>query len=235
MKILLTGGTGLLGGYLKSELDKLDIHYVSPSSLECDITNLQSVQACFNNTKPDVVIHCAAIAKYKEVELDIKKAITTNIIGTCNIVNESILHKSRMVYISSDHVFDGNDGLYDTNDKINPLTRYAKTKAAGELAVRIYDNSLVIRTSFCGTEFPFDTAYTDKWTSQDYVDLISPKIVKAALSNETGICNIGHERRSFYELARIRNKNIKKGSVSEIISNSKVPILIDTSLKINNK
>ena len=232
MKVLLTGGSGLLGGFLKKELDTLGIDYVSPSSSECNITDLQSVQDYFIFNSPDIVIHCAAIAKYKEVELDIRKAISTNIIGTCNIVNESIVHGARMIYISSDHVFDGKNGPYNTSDKINPLTRYAKSKAAGELAVRVYDKSLVVRTSFCGTEFPFDTAYTDKWTSQDYIDKLAPKILKKCLSEETGICHVGHPRRSFYDLAKERNKNINKGSVSEIIAKSTVPILIDTSLII---
>jgi hypothetical protein len=57
---------------------------------------------------------------------------------------------------------------------------------------------------------------------------VAPKIVDAALSNQTGIINIGHKRRSFYELAKGRNPNIKKGSISEVMG----PVLRDTSLKV---
>jgi len=57
---------------------------------------------------------------------------------------------------------------------------------------------------------------------------VAPKIVDAALSDQTGIINIGHKRRSFYELAKERNPNIKKGSISEVMG----PVLIDTSLKV---
>ena len=235
MKVLLTGGSGLLGTHIKLELEKIGIDYYSPESSECDITSLPNVLETITNYKPTVVIHCAAVAKYKIVEQEPMKAIQANIVGTCNIVTacEKQSNDIKLVYISTDHVFDGQDGDYEINDKINPLSKYAKTKAAGELAVRIYKNHLSIRTSFCPKEFPFDTAYTDKWTSQDYVDLISPKIVEVALGEKTGICNVGHKRRSFYELAYVRNKNIKKGSVAEIVAKSKVPILIDTSLKIN--
>lgn len=228
MNVFLTGGSGLLGSYLIKELENRSINYTSPTSLEFDITNNPYLEPGF-----DVVIHCAAVAKYRDVESDIPKALSTNIIGTCNIINECIKTNTKMVYISTDHVFDGTEGPYNTDDKINPLTNYAKTKAAGELATRTYPNSLVIRTSFCGPEFPFNTAYKDKWTSQDYIDKIAPKILDKCLGSETGICHVGHPRRSFYELAKERHLNINKGSVAEIISTSKVPILIDTSLKTN--
>ena len=234
MKILITGGSGLLGTHLINALNNNPyIEYYAPSRLDLDITSLRSCEKVMIEYNPDVVIHAAAIAKYRDVEDDISNAIRTNIVGTCNIIQSCILlNNTRMVYISSDHVFDGATGLYEVDDKINPLTNYAKTKAAGELSVRMYHNSLVIRTSFCAVEFPFDTAYIDKWTSQDYVDKIAPMIIDKAIGLTTGICNIGHKRRSFYELAKERNPYINSGSVAQIISISKVPILIDTSLKI---
>ena len=71
-------------------------------------------------------------------------------------------------------------------------------------------------------------------TSQDYVDLIAPKILDKALGNKVGIINIGSKRRSFYELAKDRKPDVNKGSVSEIIKTSDVSILIDTSLEIGD-
>jgi dTDP-4-dehydrorhamnose reductase len=242
MKILITGGSGLLGKQLISILETTDIYYYAPTSQECNIMDLGSVSSTFHEYKPTIVIHCAAVAKYKIVEEQPVKALLTNVVGTCNVVascNSLNLQKIKgdddvkLVYISTDHLFDGEKGNYTTDDRINPLSKYAKTKGAGELSVRIYENHLSIRTSFCPKEFPFDTAYVDKWTSQDYVDIIADKILNKVLSNEVGIVNVGSSRRSFYELAKERKPNVNKGSISEAQSTSKVPILVDTSLKVD--
>ena len=234
MKILITGGSGLLGSHLIKILKQKKIDYYAPTRTELNIENLNHCLYNINSLhKPDIVIHCAAIAKYRDVEDNPLTAVKTNVVGTCNILHACMVDNIRMIYISSDHVFDGQDGPYNINDKIQPVTRYAKTKAAGELVVQIYENSLIVRTSFCPEKFPFDAAYTDKWTSQDYVDKIAPKIIEKSLLDDTGICHIGHERRSFYELAKERNTNIQSGSVKQIQKTSKVPILIDTSLEIS--
>jgi len=235
MKVFLTGGSGLLGQHLVRELDERGIEHHSPTHAAFNVIGdcLGDV-ILWGGFKPDVVIHCAAVARYRDVEKDLAGALRTNIVGTCNLIQECISHDIRMVYISTDHVFDGLDGPYGIDDKINPRTKYAKTKAAGELAVRTYDNSLVIRTSFCPPEFLFDTAYTDKWSSQDYVDKVAPKILDKCLSDQVGVCHVGHPRRTFYDLAVERHPDIKKGSVAEIMKTSKVPILVDTSLRLDN-
>ena len=135
--------------------------------------------------------------------------------GTVNITLACMEKNIRLVYISTAHVFDGKDGLYKPKDPINPIGKYAKSKAAGELVSRIYDNSLSIRTEFLPVEFPFEFAYVDKWTSKDYVDILAPKIVEKCLSDETGVCHVGSKRRSFYEIAMERNPNVKKGNRTE--------------------
>jgi dTDP-4-dehydrorhamnose reductase len=242
MKILITGGSGLLGKQLIKILEDKGIDYYAPSSMECNVVYSASVTDTIFKYKPNIVIHCAAVAKFKIVEEQPMKALLTNVSGTCNVVCacESFNRQKvkgtndiKLVYISTDHLFDGKQGNYTTTDKINPLSKYAKTKAAGELSVRIYENHLTIRTSFCPEEFPFETAYTDKWTSQDYVDIIAEKILDKVMSDEIGIVNVGSPRRSFYELAKERKPDVNKGSISEVQATSKVPILVDTSLKVD--
>jgi len=242
MKVFLTGGSGLLGSNLIKELESKNIDYFAPSSQECNITDSSSVSRNISQYNPDIVIHCAAVAKYKVVETMPMKAILANVVGTCNIItaceSTSINFKRKgepkikLVYISTDHVFDGQKGNYKTTDRINPLSKYAKTKASGEIAVRVYDNHLVIRTSFCPKEFPFETAYVDKWSSQDYVDIVAPNILDKSLGSDTGIIHVGSNRRSFYELALERRPDVNTGSVADIVKTSSVPILIDTSLEI---
>ena len=224
MKILLTGGSGLLGRNLISHLPGHEI--IAPSSSELDITDGLS----FIPFKCDLVIHCAAIAKFADAEKDPLGTIDTNIQGTCNALRHAMTLNARFVFISSSHVFDGRSGNYEHTDLPNPLTRYAKSKVAGEMATLIYDNGLVIRTEFCDVDFPFDTAFTDKYSSKEYIDIIVPKIAEKCLSEQTGICHVGGPRRSFYEFGQLRNPNVKPGSVENLLKTSTVPILIDTSL-----
>lgn len=224
MKILLTGGSGLLGRNLIPHLREHEV--IAPSSIELDVSDALS----FIPFKCDLVIHCAAIAKFADAEKDPLGTIDTNIQGTCNALRHAMTRNARFVFISSSHVFDGQKGNYEHTDLPNPLTRYAKSKVAGEMATLIYDKSLVIRTEFCDVDFPFDTAFTDKYSSKEYIDIIAPKIAEKCLSEQTGICHVGSSRRSFYEFGQLRNPNVKPGSVENLLKTSTVPILIDTSL-----
>ena len=232
MKILITGGTGLLGSNLIKILEK-DHQVFAPTRNHLDITDYTSVDKQFFGFNPDVVIHCAAIAKFAIAETKPLETLNTNIGGTLNIVKACMLYKTKMIYISTSHVFDGEQGNYTFADKINPLTKYSRSKAAGEMATLIYDNSLVIRTEFCEETFPFETAYIDKFSSKEYIDVIAPKIAEKCISDQIGICHIGGPRRSFYEFGKLRNPDVKEGSVKGLIQKSNVPILIDTSLISN--
>jgi dTDP-4-dehydrorhamnose reductase len=67
---------------------------------------------------------------------------------------------------------------------------------------------LIIRTSFGASDFPYDHAYNNLWTSKDYVDVIAPMILKASKSDLTGIINIGTEKKTMLNYARRRNTDI---------------------------
>lgn len=229
MKILITGGSGLLGSNLIKLLEK-DHQIFAPTHNEVDVSNLTSLSSYITFSQPDIVIHCAAIAKFAIAENKPFETINTNVIGTCNVTKVCMLNNIRMVYISTSHVFDGKEGNYKPTDKVNPLTIYAKSKVAGEMVTLIYPNSLVIRTEFCEETFPFDTAYDDKFSSKEYIDILAPRIAEKCISEQTGTCHVGGPRRSFYEFGKLRNPNVKRGSVKDLVSQSKVPILLDTSL-----
>lgn len=232
MRILITGGSGLLGSNLIKILEK-DHQVFSPSSRDLNIINPILVTNYINDIKPDIVIHCAAIAKFAVAENKPIDTIDTNIIGTCNIVKTCMMRNIRMIYISTSHVFDGKKGNYSVDDSINPLTKYSKSKAAGEMVTSMFSNSLIIRTEFCEETFPFETAYIDKFSSKEYIDVIAPKIAEKCLSDQVGISHVGGPRRSFYEFGKLRNPNVKEGTVKDLISTSAIPILIDTSLISN--
>jgi len=233
MKILITGGSGLLGKNLATELTNRGHDIYAPTSNEVNVKDKAAVKSHIGHFNPQIIVHCAAIAKFADAEKKPIDTIETNIVGTCNIAKECIARNIKLIYISTSHVFDGIEGNYKHTDKVNPLTKYAKSKVAGEMATLIHENSLVIRTEFCGVDFPFDTAYIDKFSSKEYIDVITPRIADKCISDQTGVCHVGGPRLSFYEFGLLRNPNVKPGSVKDLVSQSKVPILIDTSLISN--
>lgn len=225
-KILLTGGSGTLGKEFLRLIDNSKYTVYFPTSSELDIKDFMSCTQWFNVCKPDLVIHAAAYTDVKASEENYIRSINTNIVGTCNLINCCDLRNTKLVYISTDYVFDGEKGNYTVDDAINPLTKYAKSKAAGELAVRMYPNSLVIRTSFYGYSFPYDKAFIDQWSSKDYIDIIAPKILEACMSDTKGIVHIGSKKRSIYQIAKERKKEVQQISKNDL----KYKIPKDTSL-----
>jgi len=225
MKILITGGGGTLGKELIRLInDKHEI--LSPNSKQLDIVDFVCLREYFRSHKPDLVIHSAAITDVKKTEGNAIPAINVNIIGTCNIVACCEEQNIKLVHISTDHVFDGEKGSYSIADPINPITNYAKSKGAAELAARMYNNALIIRTSFFGHTFPYEKAFIDQWSSKDYVDIIAPKVLEAALSDKIGIVHCVGSRRTLFEIAKDRRPEVQGISRSDI----NFPTPKDTSL-----
>src|SRR5687768_17502809 len=107
MKILLTGGSGLLG----KELLKINKEMLAPSHSELDVTSASDIDFFFSKWKPDVVIHAAAIIDNRVLEKTPGKAIDTNIIGTAHLAMICEKRGVRLVYISTDYVYwDGSHG-----------------------------------------------------------------------------------------------------------------------------
>jgi dTDP-4-dehydrorhamnose reductase len=116
----------------------------------------------------------------------------------------------RLVYISTDYVYPGKSGNYTEDDDLNPRNNYAWTKLAGECSTRLVKNSLIIRTSFGSSVFPYESAYNNLYTSKDYVDVISPMIYELSVSDLIGTINVGTERKSVLEYANRRNNILSK-------------------------
>ncbi len=206
MQILLTGGSGLLG----TELRKVKADFLAPPRSELDITDAQAVAGYVAVCKPDVILHAAAMTSNREVEADPEAGDKVNIDGTENLAQACDGTRIRLVYISTDYVYKGDTGNYSETDEVAPFNRYAVTKLAGEAAVARVQNHLIIRTSFGASEFAYPDAYSDKWSSKEYVDVIAPKILAATLSPLTGVLNLGGERRSMYEYAIERNPAVNE-------------------------
>lgn len=226
MRILLTGGTGTLGKEIIKIAKNKNLEIIAPTSKELDITNEKKIEKILKDVNPHTVVHAAAYTDVKESEKNVDRSIKTNVIGTCNLLNSCISLDIRFVFISTDHVFDGEKGYYKITDPINPITVYAKSKAASELAARMYQKSLIIRTSFFGYDFPYEKAFTDQWSSKDYVDVIAPKVLDSILNVESGIVHCVSERRTLFEIAKQRNDKVQEITRKEI----NFPTPKDTSL-----
>ena len=223
----MTGGSGTLG----SELQRINeiqqkYRFLCPRSWELNIVKNDDVYDYFVSNDFDLVLHCAGDTNTKDAQIDSRNVVETNVIGTSNIVYNCICAGKRLIHISTDHVFDGTKGDYIETDYINPLTNYAKTKAAAELVVRTYKNSLVIRTSFFKKKFPFDAAFVDQFSTKDYVDIIAPMIYDWLSSEYCGIVHVGSKKRTIIDIAKSRKSDVKPLYRNEV----NFPTPYDTSL-----
>jgi len=220
-KIFLTGGSGTLG----TELQKLNPKIIAPSSKECNILSLEQLRKAISTTFPDVFVHAAAFTNVTKAQENSSECIDTNVQGTINVIKACREKNLKLIFISTNYVFDGEKGNYKVTDPINPLSYYSKTKGAAELIAQTYPNHLIIRTSFFKYDFPYDKAAVDQWTSKDYIDIIAPKVLEKIESDESGIVHVGSPRRSIYEIAKQRKKTVQAISLDDL----NFPIPKDTS------
>lgn len=137
MKVLVTGVKGQLGFDVVNELTKRGHDAVGVDISDMDVTDAESVNRVMQKVKPDAVIHCAAWTAVDAAEDNEDKVRLVNAVGTENIVKECKALDCKLIYISTDYVFDGKGEkawLPDCKD-YSPLNVYGKTKLEGELAV----------------------------------------------------------------------------------------------------
>lgn len=150
MRYLVTGITGQLGyDVVKTLLENGEKDVIAPTRNEMDLNDKDSIERMIYLVNPDVVIHCAAYTAVDNAETDVENAIKINATATKWITDSCRKTNSKLIYISTDYVFDGTkEGLYETNDKPNPLNVYGKSKLMGEEFVSSYDKSFIVRTSW---------------------------------------------------------------------------------------
>ena len=149
-KYLITGYRGQLGYDIKRELlERGEQNILAVDIDEMDITNREQVMDIINRYKPDVIFHCAAWTAVDKAEEVADKVHEVNVIGTKNIVDASIKVGAKIVYMSTDYIFDGKkEGIYTELDKPNPQSVYGKTKYLGEEEVRRNPKHFITRISW---------------------------------------------------------------------------------------
>ena len=150
MKVLVTGVKGQLGFDVCIELDKRNIENKGIDREDCDITDENAVLNYIKEYAPDVVIHCAAYTAVDRAEDEKEICYNVNVKGTEYIARACKEVNAKMVYISTDYVFEGvGDNTYEVQDKTAPNNTYGITKYEGEEAVRnILDKYFIIRISW---------------------------------------------------------------------------------------
>ena len=137
MKVLVTGVGGQLGFDVCHRLDALGIENKGIDMADCDITDGASVMSVVKAYAPDVIIHCAAYTSVDKAESMPEKCADVNSMGTLNMVRAAVAVNAKLMYISTDYVFEGvGDHPYEVDSPHMPQSVYGLTKEQGEEAVR---------------------------------------------------------------------------------------------------
>lgn len=205
MIIGVTGPRGRLGSELVRQ---------GCAPIEANINSYKLGQVV-KAARPDIIIHCAAFTDVDLAESNPNQASRTNAGGTFNLAQ---VFNGKIIYISTDYVFDGQNGPYLEDDKPNPISIYGWSKLGGEIAIKNRDNKddLIIRTTvlFDKNKGNFVTSVINKLgdnqdiEAPDYLygsPTYVPHLAKSILAsiNQVGILNLaGNTIMSRYDLAR---------------------------------
>lgn len=138
MKVLVTGVTGQLGYDVARELEKRHIEYKGTCSRDMDISDTAAVERVIKDYHPDAIIHCAAYTAVDKAEDDYGRAMDVNAKGTLAIAKAAKEIDAKMLYVSTDYVFNGQGTEPFTVDAATaPLNVYGLTKLFGEEAVQL--------------------------------------------------------------------------------------------------
>lgn len=150
MKVLVTGVNGQLGYDVVNELNKRGHMAIGTDIEEMDITDANSVDSVIKGNAPDAVIHCAAYTAVDAAEDNAELCRKINAEGTQNIANVCKELDIKMIYISTDYVFDGEgERAWEPDDERTPLNVYGQTKYEGELAVQnTLDKYFIVRIAW---------------------------------------------------------------------------------------
>lgn len=253
-RLLITGGSGLLGSNAArmtvKNFEVFATYNSNPNQIpECkflplDIRDKQQVISTFDRIKPVLVIHAAALVNVDYCEDHAEEAWITNAEGTENVALASKRVEAKVVYISTDSIFDGKKGMYAEEDIPHPLNVYATTKLKGEERVQDWlPDSIVVRTAFYGwspssgnkmslAEWVVSglrqgkslNMFPDVFFSPVFVDNLVELMVEMYRKGLSGIYHVGgRERCSKYtfglklaEAFGLNNKSIQPRSITEV-------------------
>jgi len=177
---LITGIGGFLGGHLATiaadRFRVVGLYHTFPVEIPGirtfygSLTDRTALQKILDEIRSDVIIHNAAMANPDDCEANPSEADTVNVGSSEFLAKWCEENHRRMVFISTDMVFDGTKGNYREEDKVNPLSVYAKTKAEAEKTVLAHcGNSLICRVALMYGRGMFDRPYGSEWLERELI------------------------------------------------------------------
>lgn len=259
--ILVTGGAGFLGAniLMQASVETL-VHAVdfAPLPLEggnlvwhaLDLADSAALRRLFLELKPDAVIHTAALSDIDFCEANPEKAEAVNVGASLQIAELCRGSGARLIYFSSDSVFDGKKGWYAETDMPGPINQYARTKVAAEAGIaRICPDHVIIRPSLIMGLPVLDSGNSFLWrlvqslkrgvpsgfpsaefrTPVDVISL-SRATLECAAAGFTGALHLaGNDRLSRYEIGRRIARSL--GYREELILDKKPEIATGRALR----
>ncbi len=236
-KILVTGSNGLLGQKIIHALKiRSDIQVIATSRGEnrlsdknryiydsMNVEDLKNVDIIINKYKPHSVIHTAAMTQVDDCEKKTSECWSLNVVAVANLISACLKHDSHLVHLSTDFIFDGNDGPYDETAAANPLSIYGTSKLASEKLIN--DSSVsasIIRTmlvygiaddmsrsnivlwakSALEKKQPLNIVY-DQFRTPTLAEDLANGCIQAAIKRARGVYNVsGDELMSIEQMVR---------------------------------
>ena len=142
--------------YFKDKYEILGLYNSHPVVIngirteKCDISHKDSIKRIIHEFSPSIIIHCASLTNVDKCEIEKDATEKINVLSTKYLV-ECVDNKDiKLIYISTDAVYDGVRGDFSENDKVNPLNYYGQSKYEGELEIAKKENFLIFRTNIFG-------------------------------------------------------------------------------------
>ncbi len=228
-RLLITGASGRLGSELTGDTPAARAlaeayHVTGASSTDADVRDAAAVRGLLRNALPDVVLHAAAYTDVANAEAERSRCWDVNVAGTRHVASAAATVGARLIHVSTDYVFWGGEdrpeGGYREDDPVGPVRNYyALTKLVAEEAARRAPRPLIVRTSFRAGAWPYPVAFTDLFTSQDYVDVIADELVVLLRHQDrvdAEVLHLATERKSVFELAVRRAPDVRPGSKHDV-------------------
>jgi len=234
-KVLITGANGLVGYYLLQQMISKDFLVMATSRSanrlpfiqtnfhfhNLDYTNKDAVEQLVSQLKPSVIIHCGAISNADECEQNKEGAFLNNVSGTIHLLKAAVAVKAHFVFLSTDFVFSGDEGLHKEGDERKPVNYYGQTKLLAEDEVKQYPfewtivrTVLVYGKSIPGRENFVTTTtkrlqngepvkiFEDQLRTLTYAEDLAKGIIHIIEKKASGIYHLaGRERLTLYDAA----------------------------------